>query len=85
MVSGQWSVSCLDTLRTFRTVPLEPLEPIGQPSRPNERPPETTIRERREAERAHRGVVDRLLAVLIAMLRDGTLYDETRRRRSIAA
>jgi transposase len=36
-------------------------------------------------ERALRGVVDRLLAVLIAMLRDGTLYDETRRRRKIAA
>lgn len=38
-----------------------------------------------EHERALRGVVDRLIPVLMAMLRDGTLYDETRRRRGAAA
>jgi len=36
-------------------------------------------------ERALRGVVDRLIPVLIAMLRDGTLYDEARRRGHMAA
>jgi transposase len=36
-------------------------------------------------DRALRGVVDRLIAVLMAMLRDGTLYDETRRHRDAAA
>jgi hypothetical protein len=36
-------------------------------------------------DRALRGVVDRLLAVLMAMLRDGTLYDESRRRRQATA
>jgi transposase len=36
-------------------------------------------------ERALRGVVDRLLPVLIAMLRDGTLYDADRRQRAAAA
>lgn len=36
-------------------------------------------------DRALRGVVDRFLAVLIAMLRDGTLYDENRRQRDTAA
>jgi len=36
-------------------------------------------------ERALRGVVDRLIPMLMAMLRDGALYDENRRRRSAAA
>jgi len=35
-------------------------------------------------ERALRGVIDRLLPVLMAMLRDGTLYDAGRRARSVA-
>jgi transposase len=35
-------------------------------------------------ERALRGVIDRLLPVLMAMLRDGTLYDAERRLRSVA-
>ena len=34
-------------------------------------------------ERALRGVADRLLAVLVAMLRDGTVYDEHRRTRRL--
>jgi transposase len=38
-----------------------------------------------EHERALRGVIDRLLLVLIAMLRDGTLYDGERRLRPAAA
>jgi transposase len=38
-----------------------------------------------EHERALRGVVDRLLSVMIAMLRDGTLYDASRRTRAAAA
>lgn len=44
---------------------------------------------RREAghdhERALRGVVDRLLAVLMAMLRDGSLYDEKQRHKKSTA
>jgi transposase len=36
-------------------------------------------------DRALRGVVDRLLAVLIAMLRDGTVYDATKRQRTTTA
>jgi len=35
--------------------------------------------------RALRGVVDRLLAVLVAMLKDGTLYDANRRRAAVVA
>jgi hypothetical protein len=36
-------------------------------------------------ERALRGVIDRLIPVLMAMLRDGTLYDGNRRRGAAAA
>jgi transposase len=36
-------------------------------------------------DRALRGVVDRLITVLVAMLRDGTLYDPNRRRPAAAA